>query len=105
VLKKYQVLIPEWLENYIIHIAEKYDLSVSEVIRAEICYAINSQITYFYPEYKPGISNTELLEAFRSNLGEDFDREEIHKIMSKVCFETRKAVEYRLSIELPTENK
>ena len=103
-LKKHQVLIPDWLEDYIIHIAKKYDLSVSVVIRAEICDAINSQITYFYPDYKPGTSNSELLEAFRSYLGEDFDREEIHRIMSKVCFEARKAVEYRLSREVPTEN-
>ena len=103
-LKKYQVLIPDWLEDYIKYVAERYDLSISEVIRAEICFAVNSQVSHFYPEYKPGVSNTEFLDAFKKNLGNDFEREEIHRILSTVYFETRKAVEYRLSRELPTEN-
>jgi hypothetical protein len=105
VLKKYQVLIPEWLEDYIKYLAERYDLSISEIIRAEICFAVIGQVSHFYPEYKPGISNAEVLETFKSHLGKDFEREEIHRILSKVYFETRKAVEYRLSRELPTENK
>ena len=103
-LKKYQVLIPEWLEDYMKYLAERYDLSVSEIIRAEICFAVISQVSHFYPDHKPGISNAEILDAFKSNLGKDFEREEIHRILSKVYFETRKAVEYRLSRELPTEN-
>ncbi len=103
-LKKYQVLIPDWLEDYIKYVAERYDLSISEIIRAEICFAVISQVSHFYPEYKAGISSVELLEAFKKNLGKDFEREEIHKILSKVYFETRKAVEYRLSRELPSEN-
>jgi hypothetical protein len=104
VLKKYQVLIPGWLEDYIKYLAERYDLSVSEIIRAEICFAIISQVSHFYPEYKPGISNIDLLDTFKNALGKDMEREEIHKILSTVYFETRKAVEYRLSRELPAEN-
>lgn len=60
---------------------------------------------YLAERYDLSISTAELLEAFKSHLGKDFERKEIHKILSKVYFETRKAVEYRLSKELSTENK
>lgn len=39
-LKRYQVLLPDWMEEYIKYLVDKYDLSFSEVIRGEICIAI-----------------------------------------------------------------
>ncbi len=36
-LKRYQVLLPDWLEDYVKLLADKYDLSFSEIIRTIIC--------------------------------------------------------------------
>ena len=96
-LKRYQVLLPDWLENYIIQIAELFDLSFSEIIRLELCFSILSSTKSFYPKYKMGITPKEILESAHGQK-EAKEEEEKHRFMSKIYFETRKAVEYRLPI-------
>jgi hypothetical protein len=104
-LKKYQVLIPVWLEDYIKYLAERYDLSFSEIIRAEICYAILCHVSHFFPEFKSGITPDDILGMFIPQEGGDLEREELLRILSKIYFETRKAVEYRLSVETTPKKK
>ena len=99
VLKKYQVLIPVWLEDYIKFMAEKYDLSFSEIIRAEICFAILCHVSHFFPDYKSGITPDDILSMFIPQKGKELEREELLRVLSKIYFETRKAVEFRLSAE------
>ena len=95
-LKRYQVLLPDWLENYIVQIAELFDLSFSEIIRLELCFSILSSTKSFYPKYKMGITPKEILESAHGQ--KEVKEEEKHQFMSKIYFETRKAVEYRLPI-------
>ena len=95
-LKRYQVLLPDWLEDYIIQIAKLFDLSFSEIIRLEICFSILSSTKSFYPKFKMGITPKEILESAHSHKGAE--EEEKHRYMSKIYFETRKAVEHRLPI-------
>ncbi|MFB0566210.1 MAG: hypothetical protein ACETWK_11100 [Candidatus Aminicenantaceae bacterium] len=98
-LKRYQVLLPDWLEYYIKLNVEKYDLSFSEIIRSEVCFPILSSVTYQHPEYKLGITPEKILELAKKNAQIGLDRDKVHRIMSKIHFETMKAVEYRLSKE------
>lgn len=98
-LKRYQVLLPDWLEENIKLFADKYDLSFSEIIRAEICIAILATVPRQYPEYKPGITHDEIVKKLRENSEGKMEREEIHRMLSKIYFEARKAVEYRLEKE------
>jgi hypothetical protein len=41
----------------------------------------------------------------KEKFADDIEREEIHRFLSKLYFEARKAVEYRLSKELPPKKK
>jgi hypothetical protein len=100
-LKKYQVLIPEWLEEYIVFLAEKYDLSFSEIIRSEVCFSILCTVTQLFPDFKSSVKPQELLELIKGRLSSGIEEEELHRLLSKVYFEARKAVEHRLSKELP----
>jgi hypothetical protein len=93
-LKRYQVLLPDWLENYLTQIAELFDLSLSEIIRLEICFSILSSTKSLYPKYKMGITPKEILESAQDR--KEREEEEKHRIFSKIYFETRKAAEYRL---------
>jgi hypothetical protein len=104
-LKKYQVLFPDWLEEYIKYLANIYDLNFSEIIRAEVCYAILCHVSHFFPEYKPGISPEEVLGMFVPQPSEELGKERNQRILSKIYFETRKAIEYRLSREVPPKEK
>ncbi len=105
VLKKYQVLIPEWLEDYIKFLAEKYDLSFSEIIRAELCFSILNTVTHFFPDYKSSLKPQEILAMMKDKFMNDLEREEIYRILSKLYFETRKAIEHRLSEEAAPKKK
>ena len=105
VLKRYQVLLPDWLEDYIKHAVEKYDLSFSEVIRGEFCLAILMIVPHDYPEYKPGITVKEVSELSLKYSKGKMEREEALKIFSKISFEARKAAEYRLKKEKKQKKK
>ncbi len=106
--KKYQVLLSKWMEDYIKLVAEKYDLNFSSAIRVHICLGILYVISILESEYKIDLQKEEILEfSARMSMSEErnFVEEEVHHVMSKIIFEARKAVEYRLSKEKKINNK
>ncbi len=98
-MKKYQVFIPEWLDDYIKHAAEYYDLSISEILRLELCFGALCAVTSLYSEYKPEISVNDFMENLRQHQKGKLEREDLLRLCSKVYFETRKAIEYRYKKE------
>ena len=104
-LKRYQVLLPDWLGDYIKSLVDLYDLSFSEIIRAEICMSILSSTSYLYPKYKPGIMSKEIYKLMKEEAQNNMEREDMHRMLSKIYFETRKAIEYRHSKEKPQKKK
>jgi hypothetical protein len=105
VLKRYQVLLPDWLEDNIKLSAERFDLSFSEVIRAKICAAILAAVPKVHPEYEPGLTFEEIMDMFTGVTSVKMEREDIHRMLSKIYFETRKAAEYRMSKESGQKKK
>ena len=93
-LKKYQVLLPDWLEEHVKFLAIKYDLSFSEIIRGEICYTTLSAIMHRHPEYKPKLPPEKIMELFEEHDYEESEKNEIYRTMTDIYFETRKALEY-----------
>lgn len=102
-LKRYQVLLPDWLGDYVKNLVDKYDLSFSEIIRTEICFAILSSTASLNPEYKSDFKVQEIIDLMKVDAQKNMDREKVHGMLSKIYFETRKAVEYRLSKEKDKE--
>jgi len=96
-LKRYQVMLEDWIEEYVKLVAEKYDLSSSAVIRVHLCLAILFVIPTLYPGYKPNLANKDLQELSKKAAKNELDEVETHKMMSTILFEARKAVEFRLS--------
>jgi len=96
-LKRYQVLLPEWLEDYVKLLVDKYDLSFSEVIRTVICNWILTTVPSLYPELKLGITIEEIHELIKAEAQLDMNREDVYRMLSKIYFESRKAAEYRLA--------
>ncbi len=95
VQKRYQVLIPDWLEEYIKWGVKKYGLSFSELIRLEICQAVIVYICERYPEYKSGYTMKEFSRDVSNFEKGKMNTEDLDKIISKIYFEARKATEYR----------
>ncbi|MGD8538523.1 MAG: hypothetical protein PVI66_07380 [Candidatus Aminicenantes bacterium] len=96
-LKRYQVLLPDWLEDYLKWGVKKYKLSFSEIIRLEICFSVLAMIDELHPEYKANLTIKEIISAARSFEKSKLTKEDINKFASRVYFETRKAIEYRTS--------
>ncbi len=97
--KRYQVLIPDWLEEYIKWGVKKYKLNFSELIRLEICQAIIGYISERYPEYNSGYSMKDFIKGIRSFEKGEMSPETLDKTISQIYFEARKAIEYRFSKE------
>jgi hypothetical protein len=95
-LKRYQVLLASWQADYLKYLAEKYDVSFSEAIRAAVSLAIMCTIPKVYPEYKPSKPADKLSEVTKKGAGGP-DEVEVHKLLSNLYFEARKAAEYSLS--------
>ena len=94
-LKRYQVLLPDWMEEDIQHYIDKYGLSFSEGIRPELCSAIIATVQLQFPEYKPDTTIEEIIGKLKKMENRKIEKEEINRLLSKVYFEARKASEYR----------
>lgn len=91
--------MPEWLEDYIKLGVKKFGLSFSELLRLEICLSVISTMEALYPTYKTTFSVKEVFQAAQRFSKGKLDEEERDKLISKVYFEARKAIEFRLSLE------
>ncbi len=98
-LKRYQVLLPDWMEDNIKYYIDLYGLSFSEGIRAELCSAIIATVQLQFPEYKPDTTLEDIIDKLKRIRNSKIKKEEIKQILSKVYFEARKASEYRHSKE------
>jgi hypothetical protein len=96
-LKRYQVLLPDWMEDNIQYYVKRYGISFSEGIRAELCSAIIATVQIQFPEYKPDISLEGIIDKLNNMQNKKINKEEINKMLSKVYHEARKASDYRKS--------
>ena len=104
-LIRYQVLIDDWIEDYIKFVAEKYDLSSSAVIRIHMALGIIFIRTAAHPEYKLSFGDKEFQEFSKKADKGEIDVAEVHQLMSKILFETRKLVELRLTEDTEQKKK
>ncbi len=97
--KRYQVLLSKCMEDYLKFICERYDLNFSSAIRVHMCLGFLYTLSNIQPNYKMNLPKDELLKLSKKAGNKELKEEEIHQFLSKIIFETRKAVEYRLSKE------
>lgn len=103
--KRYQVLLSDWLEDYIKLVSKSYDISFSEVIRVHMGIAILYVIPILFPEYKPNLENDEFRELSKKAAKGELKGDEVHQMASKILFEARKAVEHRVIVEQELKKK
>ena len=104
-LKTYQVLLPYWLEEYIRELVERFDISFSEVIRLEVCFAIICALKYQYEDFKPNKIIEDIFNALQKETKGTIEREEILNLISTIYYETRKALEFRRTKEKEQKRK
>jgi len=98
-LERKQLLINDWLVEYINDISEEYDISFSEIVRLSLCLQFIDLIKKIFPSYKPKVANAQLVEFIQQRNKGKLDYELFHRFMSSVYFEARKAIEFRAKKE------
>ncbi len=96
-LKRFQILLEDWQEEYLRFISERYDVSFSESTRMVLCVGMMETVRQLCPEYKPGITVKEAAGKMAKTDKGKAREETFHSLLSKMYFEGRKAAEIRLS--------
>jgi hypothetical protein len=97
-VEKFQVLLPEWLADYVHYLAGKYDMKISEVIRIQVSAAALFMAMRLHPELNVDIEIDQVAKGMAEHANQK-DKEKLERLVSKLLFETRKAVEYRMDKE------
>ena len=95
-LKRYQILLSDWLAEYAQFVSQEYDLSFSEAVRIIMCIGSIQAIRELEPKYKCHLSVKQMVDIVKKVNGKA--REEVtHQRISQAYFEARKAIEFRLA--------
>jgi len=103
-LKRFQVLLTEWLAEYAQFISQEFDVSFSEAVRILMCIGSIQAIKELSPKYKTKMNVRNVVAAIKKEKNNKSREEITHKLISKAYFETRKAIEFRLA-EVRGKNK
>ena len=95
-LKRCQVLLESWQEEYLKNTAERYDQSFSEVLRIFLSQGFLFIIPRLHPEFKTAITGKEIKKMTIKVGSPSTSIEDRHRLISRLYFEARKAVEYRM---------
>ena len=104
-LKRYQVLLDDWLAGHINTMCERYDTSFSEQLRIALCRKYLDLIPLMYPQYKNYVDLEDEKRIVKKGNYEDIGREGLHMRLSKMYFETQKAIEFANAQEAKKSKK
>ena len=93
-LKRYQILLNDWLAEHLRLIAQRNDLSFSEMTRIVLCEGLLHTCPTLHPEYKSKIKPQELSNLAKEGYDPETALDRKHQLASKLYFEARKAIEY-----------
>lgn len=93
-LKRYQVLLNDWLAEHMKEVAEKYDVSFSEILRVSLCLQTLKNISEVCPKCSEANMDKLMKQIIKKkNHADGLDPAQMHKFLSDLYFETRKAIE------------
>jgi hypothetical protein len=88
------------MEEYLETIASQFDLTISELLRLELSLGFIFFVDYFLPQFKaPSLDEFGIPRADAVPSPEKLDREKMHRVLSRIYFEARKATDYHLNAE------
>ncbi len=104
-LKRTQIMLNDWLVDYVKSIVKEYGLSFSEVVRISLCLEFIKLVSSSFPEYKPKVSDKDLMKIIDGVKTGSYSREELHRFISDVYFEGRKAAELKMNASPQKKSK
>ncbi|MCP4653740.1 MAG: hypothetical protein GY858_10230 [Candidatus Omnitrophica bacterium] len=95
--KRHQVLLTDWLTDFIRHLAKKYDLSFSEIIRLSLSLYFGEMINERYPEAKFPMDKNKIISALDGMLKQKMSNKDLDRMISQIYFEARKSTEHSIA--------
>ncbi|MFA5116528.1 MAG: hypothetical protein WC486_04515 [Candidatus Omnitrophota bacterium] len=95
-LKRHQVLLEDWQAEYLRSVAEAHDISISEALRVVLSMGAISVVKLLHPQYKCGLKIDAIKKTLAKTVLSPLSMDQIHKDISSIYFEARKATEYRV---------
>ena len=93
-LKRYQVLLDDWMAEHYRLMSREHDVSFSEMIRMALCADVLQATSIAFPKYKAKLDWDKMKKAMQVRKIEDaMEKMEFHEFLSQVYFEARKATE------------
>ena len=93
-LKRYQIIMDDWLADYWKEISVRMDVSFSEMIRLALCKHIMDVTEFAFPKHPGKVDEKMFKEIVKSrSVAKGFASEDLHRYMSQLYFEARKACE------------
>jgi hypothetical protein len=98
-LQRHQILLASWQVEYAKFLSEKYDISLSESVRALLCTGIIHSVSKIYPQFKPKRGIKKTVDTLKKVSSGKIRQEMFHRVLSDAYFDARKAAELRMSRE------
>ena len=103
-LKRHQILLTDWLGEYARFITKVYDISFSEAVRILMCLGALHAISETEPKFNHTISIKKMFQGFKKMGGKRMINEDLfHRNISKIYFEARKAIEFRIKNKIKNQ--
>ncbi len=86
-----QIVVPQWLDDYVKHVAEKWDASYSGALRFAFCaYHYHIACKVLNKKDKDGTANMANIAAFMKDNGYNMEIAEQHALIGDLYFKARK---------------
>ena len=93
-LKRYQILLDEWIADFAKTRSDRFDMSFSENVRLALCIYYGTMISELYPDFKFKYTLDKVTPVIHKYSGTEESEEKKHKLISEIYYEARKAMEY-----------
>ena len=93
-LKRYQILLDDWMADHYKLTSQEHDVSFSEMIRMALCSDILQASHVAFPKHKINLDKDKLKLAMQAReIHKVMDEVKFHEFLSQIYFEVRKATE------------
>jgi hypothetical protein len=95
-LRRKQVMISDWLDDFVQYTAQKYDISYSEVLRLGTAYFLADVLSKADPKYKMKVTSKEISKVVYDGLEQCGDVEVTRKLIADIYHESKRILQARI---------
>jgi len=96
-LRRKQVLVSDWLDDFVNYVSKRYDISYSEVIRVSVAYMLTGILAGADSKYEMTVTWEDLAQVLQKSWENEGDLENTRKVISDVYWDAKKILSDRMA--------